>query len=71
MPDSTYKVIELVGSSDQGWEQAVNNAVTKASETIRDIRICEVNQLDTRIVDNKIVAYRARVKISFKYEGKE
>ena len=71
MPDSTYKVIELVGSSDQGWEQAVNNAVTKAAETIRDIRICEVEQLDTRIADNKIVAYRARVKISFKYEGKE
>jgi len=71
MPESTYKVIELVGSSDQGWEQAVNKAVTKAAETLRDIRICEVVQLDTRIADNKIVAYRARVKISFKYEGKE
>lgn len=71
MPESTYKVIELVGSSEQGWEQAVNSAVTKAAQTLRDIRICEVVQLDTRIADNKIVAYRARVKISFKYEGKE
>ena len=71
MPESTYKVIELIGSSEKGWEEAVNNAVIKVSETIRDIRICEVLQLDTRIVDNEIVAYRARVKISFKYEGRD
>jgi hypothetical protein len=70
MPDSTYKVIELVGSSETGWEDAVNNAVTKASETLRDIRVCEVLKLDTKISDNKIVAYRARVNISFKFEGK-
>ena len=69
MPESTYKVIELVGSSEKGWEDAVNNAVVKAAQTLRDIRICEVHQLDTRIADNKIVAYRARVKISFKFEG--
>jgi flavin-binding protein dodecin len=70
MPDSTYKVIELVGSSEKGWEDAVNNAVIKASETLRDIRVCEVLKLDTKIADNKIVAYRARVNISFKFEGK-
>ena len=69
MPDSTYKVIELVGSSETGWEDAANNAVIKAAETLRDIRVCEVQQLDTKIADNKIVAYRARVKISFKFEG--
>jgi flavin-binding protein dodecin len=71
LPESTYKIIELVGSSENGWEEAVNMAVTKAAESVRDIRICEVLQLDTRIADNKIVAYRARVKISFKYETVE
>ena len=71
MPESTYKIIELVGSSEKGWEDAVNRAVKKAAETLRDIRICEVVQMDTRIADNKIVAYRARVKISFKYEARE
>jgi len=69
MPDSIYKVIELVGSSESGWEEAAKNAVSKAAEHLRDIRICEVVTLDTKIADNKIVAYRARVKISFKYEG--
>ncbi len=49
--------------------EAVDNAVTRAAETLRDIRVCEVVTLDTKIVDNKIVAYRARVKLSFKYEG--
>ena len=68
MPDSTYKIIELVGSSTTSWEEAVNNAVTKASESLRDLRICEVVKLDTRIEDGKIVAYRARVQLSFKYE---
>lgn len=68
MPDSVYKVIELVGSSPNGWEEAVKNAVSQASKTIRDIRICEVIELDTKIDDNQIVSFRARVKISFKYE---
>ena len=68
MPDSTYKIIELVGSSASSWEEAVNNAVTKASESLRDLRICEVVKLDTKIEDGKIVAYRARVQLSFKYE---
>ena len=68
MPNSVYKVIELVGSSDKSWEEAVNNAVKQAAKTIRDIRICEVLELDTKIDNDKIVAYRAKVKISFKYE---
>ncbi len=68
MPDSVYKVIELVGSSPKSWEEAVKNAVDQAASTIRDIRICEVVELDTKIDKNQIVAFRARVKISFKYE---
>ena len=68
MPDSVYKVIELVGSSEKSWEDAVVNAVDKASDSIRDLRICEVVKLDTKIEDNKIVAFRARVQLSFKYE---
>ena len=71
MPDSTYKIIELVGSSATSWEEAVNNAVTKAAESLRDLRICEVIKLDTKIEDSKIVAYRARVQLSFKYEKGE
>ena len=68
MTDSVYKVIELVGTSSKSWEEAVNNVVKKAAKSLRDIRICEVITLDTKIEDNKIVAYRARVKLSFKYE---
>ena len=69
MPDSVYKIIELVGSSPTSWEEAVNNAVDKASASLRDLRICEVVKLDTKIEDGKIVAYRARVQLSFKYSG--
>ena len=68
MSDSVYKVIELVGSSEKGWEDAARNAISQAAKTIRDIRICEVLELDTKINENQIVAFRARVKISFKYE---
>ena len=68
MTDSVYKVIELVGTSSKSWEDAVNNVVKKAAKSLRDIRICEVMLLDTKIEDNKIVAYRAKVKLSFKYE---
>jgi flavin-binding protein dodecin len=67
MVDSTYKIIELVGSSETGWEDAVKNAVSKAAETLKDIRICEVVKLDTKIENGAIVAYRARVQLSFKY----
>jgi flavin-binding protein dodecin len=67
MVDSTYKIIELVGSSETGWEDAVQNAVNTAAETLKDIRICEVVKLDTKIENGKIVAFRARVQLSFKY----
>ena len=67
MTDSVYKIIELVGSSPGSWEEATNNAVAKASESLRDLRICEVVKLDTKIENGKIVAYRARVQLSFKY----
>ena len=69
MPNSIYKVIELVGSSEKGWEDAVQKIITKASKSLRDLRIAEIEKLDVRISDNKIVNYRARVKLSFKYEG--
>ena len=69
MPNSIYKVIELVGSSEISWEDAVQKIITKASKTLRDLRIAEVEKLDVRISENKIVNYRARVKLSFKYEG--
>ena len=65
---SVYKRIELVGVSKKSWEDAVGNVVAKASQSIRDLRIAEVDQLDVTIEDGKIAAYRVRVKISFKYE---
>ncbi len=67
MANSVYKVIELVGSSDTSWEEAVKIAVSKASESLRDLRICEVVKLDTKIENGKVVAFRARVQLSFKY----
>ena len=68
MPDSVYKVIEMVGSSSKSWEEAVQNAVNTAGESLRDLRICEVVKLDTKIEDGKIAAFRARVQLSFKYQ---
>jgi dodecin len=68
MPDSVYKIIELVGTSTDSWEAAAKAAVVKASKTVRDLRIAEVSQLDLSLEDGKIVAYRAKVKLSFKYE---
>jgi flavin-binding protein dodecin len=69
MADSVYKVIELVGSSATSWEDAAKAAVEKASKTLRDLRIAEISELDMRIEDGKVTAYRARVKLSFKYAG--
>lgn len=69
MPSSVYKVIELVGTSDVSWEEAAKNAVETASETLKNLRIAEVNKLDMKVVDGKVVAYRARVSVSFKYES--
>ncbi len=69
MAESVYKIIELVGTSSESWEKAAAAAVTKASKTLRDLRIAEISQLDLQIEDGKIRAYRAKVKLSFKYEG--
>ena len=71
MPKSVYKVIDLVGTSDTSWEEAAKTAVENASKTLRDVRIAEVKQLDMKIEDGKVVAYRARLNLSFKYDGKE
>ena len=68
MPESVYKVIELVGTSTDSWEKAASAAVNKASKTLRDLRIAEVAQLDLQIEEGKVRAYRAKVKVSFKYE---
>jgi dodecin len=68
MAESVYKVIELVGTSSTGFEKAVAAAVKTASQSLRDLRIAEVSDLDVHIVDGKIVAYRAKVKVSFKYD---
>jgi len=68
MAESVYKIIELVGTSEKSWEDAVNNIVLKAAENLRDIRIAEVLTLDVKIDNNKIALYRAKVKLSFKFE---
>ncbi|MCG3216631.1 MAG: dodecin domain-containing protein [Candidatus Heimdallarchaeota archaeon] len=66
--EKVYKIIELVGASPNSWEEAVEIAVDQASKSIRDLRVVEVSKLDARIKDGKIVAYRAKVNISFKVE---
>ena len=68
MLDSVYKVIEIVGTSDVSWEKAAQNAVETASKTLKNLRIAEINKLDMKIEDGKVIAYRARVSLSFKYE---
>ena len=70
MPESVYKVIELVGTSSESWEKAAATAVQRASQTLRDLRIAEISQLDMQLGEGGIVqAYRAKVKVSFKFEG--
>ncbi len=67
MPDSVYNVIEQVGSSTESWEDAAKHAVEKAAKSLDELRIAEVAKLDMRVEDGKVVAYRARVHLSFKY----
>ncbi|MFQ5352431.1 MAG: dodecin family protein [Candidatus Binatia bacterium] len=69
MAESVYKIIELVGTSTESWEKAAQAAVSRASESLRDLRVAEVSELDMHIQDGKVEAYRAKVKLSFKYEG--
>lgn len=68
MSDSVYKIIELVGTSTKSWEQAAQNAVNRASETLEDLRIAEIAQLDMQLEDGQVRAYRAKVKVSFRYQ---
>ena len=69
MPESVYKIIELVGTSTQSWEQAAATAVERAARTLRDLRVAEISELDMQLKDGRVEAYRAKVKVSFKYEG--
>ena len=69
MSDSVYKIIELVGTSTESWEKAASVAVERAAKSLRDLRVAEAITLDMVIDDNKITAYRAKLKVSFKFEG--
>ena len=71
MAESVYKVIELVGTSDESWELAAKAAVERAGQSLRDLRIAEVSELDMQLKDGAIETYRAKVKVSFKFEGED
>jgi hypothetical protein len=69
MQDSIYKVIELIGTSEVSWEDAARSAVERAGQTLDDLRIAEVTQMDLKIEDGKVVAYRTKINLSFKFRG--
>ncbi|MFH1646178.1 MAG: dodecin domain-containing protein [Chloroflexota bacterium] len=71
MPNSVYKIITLVGTSTESWEKAAANAVEMAAKSLQDLRIAEVEELDLQIDNGKVMSYRAKVRVSFKYHGKE
>jgi hypothetical protein len=71
MPESIYKVIELIGTSPKSWEEAAKNAVETASKSLRDLRVAEITKLDMKIEEGKVTAYRARVSLSFKYQKED
>ena len=70
MAESVYKIIELVGTSTESWEKAATAAVQRAGKSLRDLRVAEITQLDMTMDNGKVKAYRAKVKVSFKFEGK-
>ena len=70
MAESVYKVIELVGTSSESWEKAASAAVAKAAKSLRDLRVAEIVELDMVLKNGKVEAYRAKIKVSFKFEGK-
>jgi flavin-binding protein dodecin len=70
MAESVYKVIELIGTSTESWEKAASAAIARASKSLRDLRVAEVTELDLQVENGKVKAYRAKLKVSFKYEGK-
>ncbi len=69
MAESVYKVVEIVGTSSESWEKAAAAAVERAGQSLRDLRVAEVSELDMQLKDGRVEAYRAKVKVSFKYEG--
>ena len=69
MSESTYKIIELVGTSNVSWEEAAKSAVETAGKTLRDLRVAEITKLDMKVENGKVTAYRTRVNLSFKYDG--
>lgn len=71
MSDSVYKVIELVGTSEKSWEDAAKKAVETASKSLKDLRVAEIEKLDMKVENGKVVAYRARVSLSFKYKAED
>lgn len=71
MAESVYKIIELVGTSPESWEQAARNAVEMAAKSLKDLRIAEITKLDMKVEDNKVMAFRARVNVSFKYQKED
>jgi flavin-binding protein dodecin len=71
MSEQVYKVIELIGTSTESWEKAAAAAVTRAGKSLRDLRVAEISQLDMQLKDGRVEAYRAKIKVSFKYEGKK
>lgn len=71
MPESVYKVIELIGTSKKSWEDAAKNAVETAGKSLKDLRIAEITKLDMRVENGKVAAFRARVSLSFKYDPKK
>ena len=71
MAESVYKIIELIGTSDESWEKAAALAVERASQSLRDLRIAEVSEMDLQLENGRVIAYRAKVKVSFKYEGED
>ena len=71
MPDNVYKVIELVGTSQESWEKAAKAAIERASQSLRDLRVAQVVEQDLVIEKGKVEAFRTKLKVSFKYEGKD
>ena len=69
MAESVYKVIELIGTSTESWEKAAKTAIERAAESLRDLRVAEITEQDIQLKDGKVELYRAKVKVSFKYQG--
>jgi flavin-binding protein dodecin len=69
MAESVYKIVELVGTSSESWEKAAATAIERASKSLRELRIAEVSELDVQLDNGAVKAYRAKLKVSFKYEG--